>query len=223
MTRLGLAFLVVVALAPRARAHQLDEYLQVARLDISRDRVGLELDLTPGISIAPQIIALIDADADGSVSGAEMDAYVRQVMREVTLRIDGRRSPLRLTRATFPAWADVREGVGTIRLEAVAAASVATAGMHRIALENAHQPATSVYLVNALKPSARDLVIGSQRRDPRQRRLEVDVEVSGRRERVAWCASASLILVWYALRRRGRLPGSTRRLCRSPAKGRERL
>jgi nickel/cobalt transporter (NicO) family protein len=201
MTRIGLVCLVVVLLAPRAAAHQLDEYLQAARLDISRDRVGIELDLTPGISIAPQLIALIDADADGSVSDAEMGAYATQVLRELSLGVDGQPLALTLTRATFPAWAEVREGMGTIRLEAVAAAGVAREGVHRIAYENAHQPMTSVYLVNALKPSARDIVIGSQRRDPRQRRLELDVEVSGSRERVVWCASASLLLVWYALRR----------------------
>ena len=129
MTRIGLACLVVVLLAPRAEAHQLDEYLQAARLDISRDRVGIELDLTPGISIAPQLIALIDADADGSVSDAEMGAYATQVLRELSLRVDGQPLALTLTRATFPAWADVREGTGTIRLEAVAAAGVAREGL----------------------------------------------------------------------------------------------
>ena len=71
MTRLGLAMLCAVALAPRVDAHQLDEYLQAARLDLSRDRVGVEIDLTPGMAIAPQIIALIDVDADGFVSAAD--------------------------------------------------------------------------------------------------------------------------------------------------------
>jgi nickel/cobalt transporter (NicO) family protein len=204
MTRIGLAALLVVALGPRAGAHQLDEYLQAARLDISRDRVAVALDLTPGISIASQIIALIDVDRDLSVSEAEISLYAQQVMRDVSLRLDGRPSSLTLTRVTVPAWADVREGMGTIRLEAVAAASVRREGIHQITFENEHQPATSVYLVNALKPSTGDVVIGSQRRDPRQQRLELDVEVHGGRDRVAWSASASLALVcWFALRRRG--------------------
>jgi hypothetical protein len=183
-------------------AHQLDEYLQAARLDISRDRIRVELDLTPGMAIAPQIIAIIDLDADGLVSDAELTAYARQVLRELSLRVDGRPSSLTLTGVTSPGWADVREGMGTIRIEAVGAVSVARAGSHQIVYENVHQPATSVYLVNALKPSAGDIVIGNQRRDARQRRIEVDVEVSGSGERVAWCASASLVFVWYALRRR---------------------
>jgi nickel/cobalt transporter (NicO) family protein len=208
MTRLGLALLCAVALAPRADAHQLDEYLQAARLDISRDRIAVELDLTPGISIAPQIIALIDTDGDGVISDAEMTGYARQVLRELSLWIDDRPSSLTLTRAAFPAWADVREGLGTIRLEAVATTGVAHSGPHQIVYENGHQPETSVYLVNALKPSAGDIVIGDQHRDIRQHRLALEVEVSGSRERVAWCASASLVFVWYTLRRRwSRPPG----------------
>jgi hypothetical protein len=209
MTRIGVAFLCAVSLAPRAAAHQLDEYLQATRLDISGDRIRIELDLTPGIAIAPQILALIDDDADGSVSAAEVAAYGRQVLREVSLRVDDRPLSLTLTSATYPAWADVQEGMGTIRLAAVATASAASEGSHQIVYENGHQPAPSVYLVNVLKPSPGDVVIGGQRRDVRQRRLELDVEVSGSRERVAWCASGLLVLFWYALRRRWSRPQVT--------------
>jgi hypothetical protein len=206
MTRGVAAVLCVAALAPCPEAHQLDEYLQAARLDLSRDHVGLELDLTPGIAIAPQIIALIDTDADGSISEAEMTAYAKQVLRDVSLHVDGEPSALTLTRATFPAWADVREGLGTIRLEAVAPASLVRAGSHQIVYESAHQPATSAYLVNALKPAAGGIVIGNQRRDIRQRRIELDVEVTGSREWLAWSAALALLLVWYALRRRWSKP-----------------
>jgi hypothetical protein len=201
MTRTGVALLVAMVVAPRGEAHQLDEYLQATRLDISRDRIGIELDLTPGFVIAPQIIALIDSDGDGAISTAEMDGYARQVLREVSLTIDGRPSPLTLTQARFPAWSEVSEGMGTIRIEAVTAAGV-TGGSHQVGFENGHQPAASVYLANALKPSTHDVVIGSQRRDPQQRRLDLAVEVSGTTERLAWCTAASLLLVWYALRRR---------------------
>jgi hypothetical protein len=201
MSRVGIALLVTMMVAPLVEAHQLDEYLQATRLDISRDRIGVEIDLTAGIAIAPQILALIDSDADGDISAAEMDGYARRVLREVSLSIDGRVSPLALTGARFPAWSEVRDGMGTIRIEAVTTAGV-TGGSHQIAFENGHQPATSVYLVNALKPSTHDIAIGSQRRDPQQRRFDLDVEVSGMAERLAWCAAASLLLVWYALRRR---------------------
>src|SRR5262245_32885407 len=64
----------------RLSAHRLDEYLQATRVMIAADRVTLELDLTPGVAVAPAIFKAIDGDGNGSISPAEADAYAAQVV-----------------------------------------------------------------------------------------------------------------------------------------------
>jgi hypothetical protein len=61
-----------------AGAHRLDEYLQATRLSLDLDRVGVEIDLTAGVSLAAQIFASIDTDRDGRISIAEGEAYARR-------------------------------------------------------------------------------------------------------------------------------------------------
>ena len=55
----------------QAHAHRLDEYLQATRVAIARDRIDLEIDLTPGATIAASIATEIDTDRDGRFSPAE--------------------------------------------------------------------------------------------------------------------------------------------------------
>jgi hypothetical protein len=57
-----------LAFAVTASAHRIDEYLQAARLAIAPDRVTLEMDLTPGVDVAPLIFALINTNHDGSIA-----------------------------------------------------------------------------------------------------------------------------------------------------------
>src|SRR4051794_5600022 len=52
-------------------AHRLDELFQAARVTIESERVVIDLDLTPGMQAAPQLIDLLDADGDGDLSGIE--------------------------------------------------------------------------------------------------------------------------------------------------------
>ena len=50
----------VITLALPAQAHRLDEYLQATRIDISSNRVDLEMDLTPGVDVASVVLPLMD-------------------------------------------------------------------------------------------------------------------------------------------------------------------
>ncbi len=61
-----------------AGAHRLDEYLQATRLSIAVDCVGLELDMTAGVNVAPHVVASIDTNRDGQISSAEGDLYARR-------------------------------------------------------------------------------------------------------------------------------------------------
>jgi hypothetical protein len=64
-----------------ASAHRRDELLQAARIAIDPTRVELQLDLTPGIEVADDLIADIDRDGDGVLSADEKRGYVAHVSR----------------------------------------------------------------------------------------------------------------------------------------------
>ena len=163
--------------ARRADAHQLDEYLQAARIAAARDHLVVELSLTPGVAVAPRILPLVDRDGDGRISAAEIERYARRVLGDLELSVDGTAVPLALAHVDCPSWDEIREGTGTIRVEARTASGLA-AGTHRLHFVNAHEPAMSVYLVNALVPPDPGVTIGAQRRDALQRRVDIDVEVA---------------------------------------------
>src|SRR5207302_11088010 len=80
---------ILSAFGTTASAHRIDEYLQAARLAIASDRVTLEMDLTPGVDVAPLIFSLINTNHDGSISEAEGRAYASRLLREIVLDLDG--------------------------------------------------------------------------------------------------------------------------------------
>jgi hypothetical protein len=172
------ALLAWLVWAGPADAHRLDEYLQATRVAIDIDRVALEIDLTPGASMATAVFGWIDTDGDGQLSSAEQTAYAQQVLDSVAVTADGRRGSLVLTDSLFPDLAEMREGTGMVRLRAAATVSSAASGRHVVTLLNSHHPESSVYLANALVPSDDRITIARQQRDPTQHRLTVDYDVA---------------------------------------------
>ena len=75
MRRLAWTTLAILAVSSRpADAHQLDEYLQAARIAITANGLVLEMSLTPGVAVAPRVLALVDRDGDRHASAAESKA-----------------------------------------------------------------------------------------------------------------------------------------------------
>ena len=180
MRRLVLTTLAIMVFSSRpADSHQLDEYLQAARIAAAADRVSVEMSLTPGVAVAQRVFALIDSDGDGRASSAEIDSYALRIMKDVALSVDGQPVQMTIARAECPRWERIREGTGTIRIEAVAKTRAMSAGRHQLRLLNAHEPAFSVYLVNALVPSDPAITITAQRRDALQHSIELDIDVAG--------------------------------------------
>jgi hypothetical protein len=173
-----------------ADAHRLDEYLQATRLSVDIERVGLEIDLTPGVSVASEVFAWIDTNRDGQISNAEGEAYAQYVLRSVTLSVDGRPVPVTLVDVRFPQFHDMSLGVGTIQVRATAKVPAAGAGRHHVSYFNAHRPESSVYLVNALVPADSRIQIGGQRRDSAQRGLAFDYNVTADG---SWARTCSLL------------------------------
>jgi len=195
----------LASLAP-AGAHRLDEYLQATRVSIGLDRVDLEIDLTPGVGVAPGILASIDVDGDNQISAAESVAYARQMIGSVSLMIDGRPEPVTLVDHQFPDVRDIRAGQGTIRLRATVKLSAVAVGAHRVSYLNAHRPDVSVYLVNALVPDDPRIGIANQQRDQAQHGLTVDYNVKPWAR--GWLLSGLAMLGVLVITRR---PGTLRR------------
>src|SRR5436853_2846118 len=95
---------IFLIFAQSATAHRLDEYLQATRLSLAANQVGVEIDLTPGVDVAPAIFAPINTDHDGRISPAEAERYANQVVRETVLEIDRHRSRLDVLKYQFPSF-----------------------------------------------------------------------------------------------------------------------
>jgi hypothetical protein len=177
MKALAAVVFVLTAMNGATSAHRLDEYLQATRVSFARDRLAIDVDLTPGISIASSVIAMLDPNADGAVATAEADGYGRAVVSDLRVSLDGNRVGMTLESIDIPTLAEMRNGTGTIRLHAAGSVE-AGAGRHLVEIVNSHRPETSVYMVNALVPEDSGIDIASQHRDPRQREFRVEYDVT---------------------------------------------
>jgi hypothetical protein len=164
------ALLLTVAMP--AFAHRLDEYLQATTIAVGKDRVAIELRLAPGVAVLGGVLAEVDTDADGVITDAERGAYAHHVLRDVSLAIDGTPLPLRVVSTSAASVADLREGLGEIRL-AFETDLPPGAGVRTLRFENHHLPRISAYLVNGLVPRDPELRITSQSRDSLQSTLDL--------------------------------------------------
>ena len=169
---------LLIGLATDASAHRLDEYLQATRVSVAANRIEISIDLTPGVAVADQVLAVIDRDRDGHVSHAERDAYAQRVLKDIRIAFDEKVLALSLVDASFPALHEVKGGMGVIRIKATATTEPLAAGNHALSLTNAHLPAISVYLVNALVPKVPAIRITRQTRDEHQKTYRLEFSVS---------------------------------------------
>jgi hypothetical protein len=169
---------LLIALAAPARAHQLDEYVQASKISVGKDRVTVELRLTPGVKVLSRVLADIDPNGDGVISPDEQRAYAERVRRDLSLALDGTRLPLRLVALGFPGIDEMHEGLGEIRLDFDA---VVPAGVfeRRLTFVNHHQRDVAVYLANALVPEDADIRITAQRRSYEQASFTLDYVQAG--------------------------------------------
>ena len=178
--RLFVSFAVLgvwLATPAPAGAHRLDEYLQATRLSIDLERVGLEIDLTAGVAVAPR-----------SLPGLIRTATVRSpTLRAKPMRdrcsalsccqSTSRPVPITLIEIRFPQFREMSLGVGTIQVRATAKVSATGAGRHQVSYLNTHRSESSVYLVNALVPA--DPRIQTRRSAARSRAARADVGLHG--------------------------------------------
>lgn len=176
--RAGVLGCLLLVLASNALAHRLDEYLQATRVSVTRNRIDLTIDLTPGVAVADQVLAVIDQDRDGQVSGDECTAYAQRFLKDIRVGLDEKVLIPSLVDASFSALHEIKEGLGVIRIRATAPVAQLSVGNHAFSLTNAHLPAISVYLVNALVPKNRSIRITKQARDDLQKDYRLEFSVS---------------------------------------------
>ena len=175
----GLFICLTLAVAPHVMAHRLDEYLQATRVLVSTNSVELSFELTPGVAVANQVLAVIDKNHDGQISSVEQERYGEQLLKDLQLRVDEKASTLRLLDVSFPSVLEMQSGIGVIRLKATVLSGSLAEGKHSLCLTNAHLPQISVYLVNALSPKIPEVQIAKQARDELQKDYRLDFEIVG--------------------------------------------
>ena len=155
-------------------AHRDDEYLQATLVVIEPSGVRLQINLTPGVAVAEQVLARIDRDRDGAISKNEAAAYAELLKRDLTLRVDGRKLELKLAASEFVEPAELRSGSGIIQMEFSAISGPLAAGPHRLTLENRHLTSISVYLINAARPGFATIEITRLKRNDNQSTGEIE-------------------------------------------------
>jgi hypothetical protein len=209
MKAILLAAAIILLGGTAAPAHRLDEYLQGAIISVEKNRVDVQITLTPGVAVFPLLLADMDADGDGVISAVEQHAYVVRILRDLSLKIDGQPLTARLLSTEFPAIEEMKEGRGEIHIEFEA--NLPLGGPNRqLTLDNHHQSRIAAYQVNCLVPRDPDIRIVAQKRNYSQSVYELDFVQGALRsnpQSLAWLASvqkplgtmALLLFAWLAL------------------------
>src|SRR5207253_9240645 len=113
-----------------------DEYLQATLVAIEPGDIRLKINLTPGIEIAANVLNQIDLNGDGVISNDESAAYAEVLKRDLTVRLDGRDTQLRLIASNIPELAELRTGHGIIQMEFSITPRSFSGSKHRLTFEN---------------------------------------------------------------------------------------
>jgi hypothetical protein len=98
------------------------------------------------------------------------------------------------------------DGLGTIQVRAHGPSQSVSSGRRQLYFRNDHQPAASVYLVNALMPEQAGVRVVAQARDPRQQSVRVEYDFGLRwTAQVLWMVLAAVVLLPLAASRGFRL------------------
>jgi hypothetical protein len=196
------AIAILPLLGASASAHRLDEYLQATLISIEKDRVHAAMRLVPGVAVSSFVLRSIDTNGDGVISQTEQRAYAERVLRDVSLKLDGRILRPRLISVEFSASEEmaqeIKDGLGEIRIEF--SAELPPSGPNRrLIFQNLHQGGIAAYLVNCLVPRDRDIRVVAQDRNEQQSFYQLDYvqagDSAGLPDQRAWLALAALLLL----------------------------
>ena len=169
--------LALLAVPSAGFAHRLDEYLQATLVAIEPGGFRLQINLTPGVAFADQMLGLIDRNRDSVISTNEAAAYAELLKHDLIVQLDQRNIELKLTASNFADPAELRTGLGIIQVEFSVTPGSLAAGRHKLTVENRHLPAASVYLFNAAQPGSTSVRITGQKRNENQSTGEITFDL----------------------------------------------
>jgi hypothetical protein len=218
--RLAAATTILLSIGTPATAHRLDEYLQATLISVEKNRLLIQVRLTPGVAVLPIVLAMIDTDADGVISESEQRVYAERVVRDVSITVDAERLWPRLISTKFPGTLEMKEGLGEIQLE-LGADLPRNGPNRRLVFENHHQSRIAAYLVNSLVPRDPDIRLIAQNRNESQSLYQLDFVQAGTGSDAlsfawwsgarGWSGAAGLLLfarLAWLWRQRARVPGA---------------
>jgi hypothetical protein len=196
-TRLAAAAILLLTATP-ALTHRLDEYLVATIVSVERTRVQAQITLTPGVAVYPVVLADIDTNADGVISETEQRAYAGQVIRDLSLTIDGRPMTLQLISWQFPTIEAMRDGRGEIQIEF--SADLRFGGTtRRLIFTNQHQSRIAAYQVNCLIPRDPKIQIVAQNRNYSQSFYQLEYVQAGVQSNSLFLSSWLDDRVWLSM------------------------
>lgn len=188
-----IALLLGVLASPiAALAHAADAYLQATYITVAPTQIVVELDLTPGVLVAPEVLQQLDTDGDQQISQAERQTYVDAVLPNVELKVDGQPLALTITKIDMPAYLAIQAGYGTIRVFTAATLADGMTGTHEIAYTNNYAPTGAVYQVNAFVDKGMAITLGKQNRDTIQQSMTLDYAIDSAMPATAAPAATSM-------------------------------
>jgi hypothetical protein len=172
--RLAAAAAILLLLGVEACAHRLDEYLQATIICVEQNQLHASMRLVPGVAVSSRILEAIDTNHDGVLSQAEQSAYAEQVLRDLSITVNGKKTVPQLVSQKFPTAEEVKEGLGEIQIEFTVNLS-GDLQDRKIVFENHHQNTISAYLVNCLVPRDPGIRILAQNRNETQSIYQLDI------------------------------------------------
>jgi hypothetical protein len=188
---------MTVATAVTVRAHRLDEFLEAARVSLEPSQVDVEMNLTPGVSMADTFIHAVDGNTDGVFSPIEQWNYATGLVRSLDVRLDDVPvQPLRVTAVDVPDAAAVRSGDAAATVRATVPIRALAPGVHRLVFRNDDGGSDSVFMANTVLPDSRVIAVTAQEHSVDQRELTIEFAVSGETQtKVKWAWRALLLLM----------------------------
>jgi nickel/cobalt transporter (NicO) family protein len=163
---------------PSVSAHPLDEFLQAMYVSLGGDQIGVEVDLTPGVLVGPQVVQLIDTNGDGQITEEEAQSYARQVFQQLSVELDGQPRAIVLTKVVAAPVLNLASGAGSLQLIGTLDSSVIAAGTHELTIQNHYAPIQSMYQSAVVLDKPNQVGVGKQTRDQTLQSLRVDFNLA---------------------------------------------
>jgi hypothetical protein len=167
-----------------ALAHPADEYLQAAYIKMSPTTLRLELEMTAGEKLAPEVLRLLDNNQNQQLESSELLGYMATVLQGLQLEIN--QKPVSLQTISTELLDSKTFALGGGGLKLIFEAGLPnTIGTHSFEFVNRHAPVKSAYLANVFLESDWQTVL-SQERNQNQSRFVVQYQQNKVPVNVAW-------------------------------------